>query len=150
MKMTNSEIVTIKKYFQDRSDVAFAFLYGSQANGTATKLSDVDIAVYFYPPQRHPIECEEPVCYAGENEIWRDLEQLLHKEVELLVLNRASSLVAASAIRGIPLAIHDWGLYLDFMVVITDIATDFAELVILDYNERTALENSQPKPTGGF
>jgi len=139
--ISESKIETIKKYFHGRSDVAFAFLYGSQANGTATKLSDVDIAVYFYPAQRRPIECEEPVYYAGEDEIWRDLEQLLHVEVELLVLNRAASLVAASAIRGTPLVIHDWGLYLDFMVVITDIATDFAEYVISDYEARSALEN---------
>jgi predicted nucleotidyltransferase len=127
-------------YFQNREDIAFAFLYGSQAHGYATKLSDVDIAVYFYPQQRHPIEYESENDYEVEDEIWGDLERILKKEVELLVLNRAAATVAASAIRGIPLVINDWGLYLDFMLVITDVAIDFTELVINDYKERQALE----------
>lgn len=130
----------LKRYFENRSDVAFAFLYGSQAHGYATKLSDVDIAVYFYPQKRHPIEYESESEYDGEDEIWDDLERLLKKEVELLVLNRAAATVAASAIRGIPMAINDWGLYLDFMLVITDVAIDFTELIINDYKQRQALE----------
>ena len=130
----------LKRYFENRADVAFAFLYGSQAHGYATKLSDVDIAVYFYPQERRPIEYESENDYDAEDEIWGDLERLLKKEVELLVLNRAAAIVAASAIRGMPLAINDWGLYLDFMLVITDVAVDFAELIINDYKERQALE----------
>jgi len=116
----------LKKYFEARSEVAFAFLYGSQAKGNMTGLSDVDIAVYFYPRVRRPIECEEEVYYKGEDEIWRDVERLLKREVELLVLNRAAASVAASAIRGIPLSINDWGLYLDFMLVITDMADEYS------------------------
>ncbi len=92
----------LKKYFNQRKDIAFAFLYGSQAKGNANKLSDVDIAVYFYPRKRHPIEYEEAIFYDGEDEIWGDLQTLLKKGVELLVLNGVSASVAASAIRGIP------------------------------------------------
>lgn len=55
-------------------------------------------------------------------------------------MNRAAATVAASAIRGIPLAINDWGLYLDFMLVITNVAADFTELIINDYKERTGIE----------
>jgi predicted nucleotidyltransferase len=118
-------------------------LYGSQAKGSANKLSDVDIAVYFYPLERHPTEFEKEVFYDGENEIWGDLQKLLRKEVELLVLNRVSANVAASAIRGVPLVIKDWGLYLDFMEVITDVAEDFIELIISDYKERTKFEKRE-------
>lgn len=139
--ITDKEIDTLERYFKDRNDIAFAFLYGSQAHGYATRLSDVDIAVYFYPQERRPIEYESENNYDGEDEIWGDLERFLKKEVELLVLNRAAATVAASAIKGIPLAINDWGLYLDFMLVITDVAIDFSELVIKDYKERQALEN---------
>lgn len=138
--ISNIEINALNRYFENRKDIAFAFLYGSQAHGYATRLSDVDIAVYFYPQMRHPIEYESENDYEGEDEIWGDLERLLKKEVELLVLNRAAAIVAASAIRGIPLAINDWGLYLDFMLVITDVAVDFSELIINDYKERQALE----------
>ncbi|MBM4323419.1 MAG: nucleotidyltransferase domain-containing protein [Deltaproteobacteria bacterium] len=138
--METKLIEKLKEYFSQREDIAFAFLYGSQAKGSANKLSDVDIAVYFYPLERHPIEFEREVFYDGENEIWGDLQRLLKKEVELLVLNRVSASVAASAIRGIPLSIKDWGLYLDFMEVTTDVAEDFNDFVISNYRERIDIE----------
>jgi len=132
-------IEVLKNYFKSRKDVAFAFLYGSQAKGNATKLSDVDIAVYFYPEKRHPVEFEEAVFYEGEDGIWSDMGTLTKKEVELLVLNRVPSTVATSAIRGIPLAINDWGLYLDFMDVVTEESEDFMNFIINDYRERSSL-----------
>ena len=73
-------------------------------------------------------------------QVWADLEGLLKEEVELLVLNRVSSSVAASAIRGIPLAINDWGLYLDFMLIVTAEADDFMDYIINDYKERALIE----------
>ncbi len=130
----------LKRYFGNHKDVAFAFLFGSQARGTATKLSDIDIAVYFYPEKRRPIEYEEEVFYKGEDEVCGGVEGILKKEVELLVLNRVSACVAASAIRGIPLAINDWGLYLDFMEVVTREAEDFREMVFEDFLERRQFE----------
>lgn len=138
--MVTMDTEVLKNYFKNRKDIAFSFLFGSYAKGTATKLSDVDIAVYFYPEKRRPIEYEEEVFYKGEDEIWSDLEKILKKEVELLVLNRVSSSVAASAIRGARLAINDWGLYLDFMEVITGEAEDFMDLIIDDYMGKLALE----------
>lgn len=138
--ITDSGINALKNYFENCEDVAFAFLFGSQARGTATKLSDIDIAVYFYPKKRHPIEYEEEVFYKGEDEIWSDVERILGKEIEMLVLNRVYATVAASAIRGIPLAINDWGLYIDFMLIITAEAEDFMDFVINDYTERVLLE----------
>lgn len=135
--METNLIEKLKEYFSQRGDIAFAFLYGSQAKGHANRLSDVDIAVYFYPFKRHPIEYEESIFYDAENEVWGDLQRLLKKEVELLVLNRVSASVAASAIRGIPLAIKDWGLYLNFMESVTSEAIDFRELLIKDFLERT-------------
>jgi predicted nucleotidyltransferase len=134
------DVEALRNYFNNRDDVAFAFLYGSHAKGNSTQLSDVDIAVYFYPKRRHPIEFEEEVFYKGEEEIWSDMEKVTKKEVELLVLNRVPSTVAASAIRGIPLAINDWGLYLDFMDVVTEESEDFMNFVINDYVERNNLE----------
>ena len=66
--LADNKIKNLKEYFSNRKEVAFAFLYGSQAKGTATKLSDVDIAVYFYPSIRHPIEFEEEI-YIGNKTI---------------------------------------------------------------------------------
>lgn len=138
------DIEALKNYFNKRNDVAFAFLYGSQAKEKGTKLSDVDIAVYFYPKNRHPIEFEEEIYYENEHEIWFELEQFLKREVELLVLNRAPATIAASALRGIPLVIRDWSLYLDFMEVITEEAEDFMNLVIKDYMEKISFEKRNP------
>jgi predicted nucleotidyltransferase len=128
----------LRNYFLNRDDVAFSFLYGSYARGTAHRNSDIDVAVYFYPGVRHPIQYEEVVYYDGEDEIWADLDQLLGKEVELLVLNRVSASVAATAVRGIPLAVKDWGLYLDFMEVVTREAEDFTQFMINDFLERSS------------
>lgn len=127
-------------YFANRGDIAFAFLFGSQASGRATKLSDVDLAVYFYPEKRRPVQYQEEVFYNNEDAIWSDLEKLTHKEVELLVLNRVSASIAASAIRGIPLAINDGGLYLDFMEAVTSEAEDFREMIFRDFLERMKRE----------
>lgn len=138
--ITDNNKEALKEYFKTRKDVAFAFLFGSQARGTATKLSDIDIAVYFYPEKRHPIEYEEEVFYKGEDDIWTDLERILKEEVELLVLNRVSATVSASAIRGMSLAINDWGLYLDFMETVSTEGEDFMDFIINDYMQREALE----------
>jgi uncharacterized protein len=135
-----SEIEQLERYLEQRKDLAFAFLFGSEARGTARKHSDIDLAVYFIPPQRAPVEFEDEVYYPGEQEIWDALEALLHREVELLVLNRAPAPVAAGALRGRPLVIRDWGLFLPFMEVVTGQAEDFMNLVIEDFNERTSLE----------
>lgn len=145
--MDTNKLEKLKEYFENRNEIAFAFLYGSQAKGNATSLSDFDIAVYFHPHQRHPIEFEQSVFYESENKLWGELQQLIGGEVELLVLNRVSANVAASAIRGIPLAINDWGLYLDFMEIITDVAEDFMDFIIGDYNEREEFEKRDQSKT---
>ncbi len=129
MKKNSRLLNMLKKYFANRIDVAFSFLYGSYARGTAHKQSDIDIAVYFYPAERYPVEYEEDIYYNAEDAIWADLEQLSGKEVELLALNRASASVSAAAIRGIPLNIHDWNLYLDFMDIVTREAEDFVHML---------------------
>lgn len=138
-KIQGIDLKGLRNYFATRQEVAFAFLYGSHAKGTATRRSDVDIALYFDPKTRHPVEIEEEIFYPAENEIWGDLGRILSKEVELLVLNRVPATVAVSAIKGVPLVIKDWNLYLDFLEIATDIAEDFAEFIISEYKERTGL-----------
>jgi predicted nucleotidyltransferase len=136
MEKDNRLLNELKKYFSDRTDVAFSFLYGSYARGTAHKQSDIDIAVYFYPAERYPVEYEEDIYYDAEDEIWADLDRLLGKEIELLVLNRVSASVAASAIKGIPVIVNDWTLYLDFMEIVTREAEDFFYMLSNNFLER--------------
>lgn len=131
MEGLNKDIIIglLKPYFENRDDVAMAFLFGSWATGRYCGESDVDIAVYFKPGSGH-LEWEEfDAKYDGEDAIWRDVERMLGKEVDLLVLNRAASSIAESAISGIPIIIKDRGVYLDFMVRVTSEAIDFREFI---------------------
>lgn len=129
-------LAKLKNYFANRNDIAFAFLYGSYARGTQHKNSDVDIAVYFYPEVRYPIQYEEEVYYDGEDDIWADLDRLLGKEVELLVLNRAAAVICASAARGIQLAMNDWNLYFDFIEAVSRDAEDLMQMRIDNFLQR--------------
>jgi predicted nucleotidyltransferase len=138
--LTEYDIKTLKDYFAKHRDVAFAFLFGSQASGKASSLSDIDIAVYLYPENRHPVEYEEEIYYDVEDQIWVDIENLIKKDIEMVVLNRVPSTIAASAIKGIPLAINDWGLYLDFMEVVTSEAEDFMTSYINEWQKRGSIE----------
>ena len=119
----------LKEYFDKRDDVLMVFLFGSHAQGMVHRESDVDIAIYLRP-KGHSLECEEfDAKYDAEDEIWLDMERLLKTNVDLIVLNRARSWIANSAIRGRPIIIKDRGLYLDFMLRVTSEAEDYREMV---------------------
>ena len=106
-----------------------AFLFGSYAKGRATLESDLDVAVYFYT-KTNRLEWEEQTHYPDENTIWSEIEKLTERESDLLVLNRASATVAASAIQeGIPLVVKDSSLYWRFFLAISSEAQDFREFI---------------------
>ena len=65
----------------------------------------------------------------NERSIWLDIENIIEKEVDLLVLNRATPTIADSALRGIPIIIKNRNIYLDFLVRITSEAIDFREWI---------------------
>lgn len=125
------EISQLKKYFNKREDITAAFLFGSQAKKTAGKLSDWDIGVYFKPNVPGEIEWEETdKNYPQENKVWDDIIDILKTEnVDLVVLNRAASNIAASAVRGVPLIIRDRGIFLDFALRVSRQAEDYYQFV---------------------
>jgi hypothetical protein len=53
----------------------------------------------------------------------------VQREVDLLVLHRASATVAESALKGVPIIIKDRGLNLDFLLRITSEAIDLRKWV---------------------
>lgn len=119
----------LQPYFEKREDIIMAFLFGSWASNRGCKESDVDIAVYF-KPKTGRLEWEAfDIRYEGESAMWLDVEKILGKEVDLLILNRAASSIADSAISAVPIVIKDRGLYLDFMIRVTSEAIDFREFV---------------------
>jgi len=134
--MPNDMIKALKNYFQERKDVAFAFLFGSAARGRLRREGDIDIAIYFWPEKG--IEWENgSKRYEGENRIALDLEKILKKEVDLIILNRAKAVLADEAIRrGMPLVVKDRSLFFEFFCLITDEAEHIRGWIETSYRDR--------------
>ncbi|MFW6128763.1 MAG: type VII toxin-antitoxin system MntA family adenylyltransferase antitoxin [Candidatus Aminicenantaceae bacterium] len=135
-------IKILQQYFSERKDIAFAFLFGSGARAHMRKESDMDIAVYFKPEQ--DLEWEEfEKTYESENRIALDLERLLKKEVDLIVLNRAKALLADEILRkGHPIVIKDRGIFLEYFCIISDEAEDMRNWLDFYYKE-TGIEQNR-------
>ena len=101
-----------------------------------------DIAVYFKPER--DLEWEEfEKTYESENRIALDLERLLKKEVDLIVLNRARALLADEILRkGHPIVIKDRGIFLEYFCIISDEAEDMRNWLEFYYRE-TGLESNR-------
>ncbi len=128
-EIANRIVEKLGNYFEKRDDIVMAFLFGSWAKGHEGTESDIDIAVYF-KPENNILEWESTDSqYESEREIWLDIERIVEKDVDLLVLNRAAATVADSALRGYPIIIKDRNLYMDFLLRITSEAIDFRQWV---------------------
>ena len=130
--LSNMLLKTLNAYFEKRDDVAFAFLFGSAITGRVRKEGDIDIAVYFR--SEHGVEWElSGKRWQAEALIALDLERLLKKEIDLIVLNRARATLADEIIRkGMPIIIKDTGLLLDFLCIVSDEA-EYVREWMLDY-----------------
>jgi predicted nucleotidyltransferase len=136
MEIDQKMLESLKTYFEGRDDIAFAFLFGSAARGRVRREGDVDIAVYFKPEKEVEWEAFNKT-YEGENRIALDLERLLKKEVDLVVLNRARAVIADEIIRkGKPLIIRDRGFFLDFLCIVSDEAEYVRNWLITSYKEK--------------
>lgn len=125
----------LKDYFKRREDVAFAFLFGSGGKEKIRKEGDVDIGVYFWPEKDLEWEAFGKV-YEGEKKIGLDLEKLLKKEVDVVVLNRARAILADEIVRkGNPIIIRDKGLFLDFLCIVSDEAEYVRDWLLTYYRE---------------
>lgn len=119
----------LRDYFKARDEISMAFLFGSREKGREVVESDMDIAVYF-KPERDIVGLEQAdFYYETENQIWREVESIVEREVDLLVLNRAAPNVADSALKGVPIIIKDRNLYLDLLLRVTSEAIDFRDWV---------------------
>ncbi|HLD41221.1 MAG TPA: HepT-like ribonuclease domain-containing protein [Candidatus Omnitrophota bacterium] len=119
----------LKDYFANQKNISMAFIFGSFAKGQHLPDSDVDIAVYFNP-QGRAVEWEEETFYPEEDRIWRELENLLDREVDLLILNRAPSTMASKIIKtGLPIFIKDRSFYWRFFLTVNSASADFKEFI---------------------
>ena len=106
----------LKIYFQFAEEVLFAFLFGSQAFGKVYRESDVDIAVYL----------QEGYSLGTVKKIWADIEAIVKKDVDLIILNTAPPLIAQSALKGKPIVIKDHALHLNYLLETSGEAEDFS------------------------
>ena len=107
----------LRSFFASRNEVRLASLFGSAAGGRSGRMSDVDVAVYLD-------EEDDKV----EDSLQSELERLLRKEVDLVVMNRAPATLCWSAIRkGVAVKIRDRKFFLDFMLNVSTEAQDFIE-----------------------
>jgi len=102
-----------------------AFLFGSWARGRQRPDSDLDVAVLVEPGTTD----------AGS--LWGQLERLVDRDVDLVILNDASPLLAWEALQGERLLVRDRGEFLDYMLRVSDEAEDFREFVLSLWHERT-------------
>ena len=106
-----------------------SFVFGSFIKGREHEESDVDIAIYLKPEQ-NMLEIEEPIYYKTEDEIWGDLERILQREVDLIILNRAPVTICDMAVReGKPILIKDRKIFLRYMVAVSSLAVEYREFV---------------------
>ena len=129
LMLTEAKLNELKEYFSRQPEVALAFLFGSEAKGTTHAESDVDIGVYFKPATR-ALEYETDKYYPEEEKIWSDLDKIIGRQVELVVLNRAPvTLFAAVLGEGVKIFCRDEVLLGRLTPAIEDLAEEFVNLV---------------------
>ncbi len=82
--MSNIKVIEkLKSFFETRSNIAAAYLYGSYATEKNTHKSDVDIAILM------ELEKTSTERFSVRNQIRSDLSRLLRKDVDLVIMNEA-------------------------------------------------------------
>ena len=82
------------RFFESRSEVVFAYLFGSISRGTAGELSDIDIAIFI-----DPLGLPQAGNYGYQSDLLVELQVLLEKEVDLVLLNDASAALRYRVLR---------------------------------------------------
>lgn len=113
----NQTFELLKEFFAKKSEISMAFLFGSAATGRQIKESDVDVAVWF--GKEYSLE--------EVNRLQTEIESLLHRNVDLIVLNTARPTIAWAAMRGKPLCIRDYRLYFHKLLEISTEAEDIQD-----------------------
>ncbi len=85
---------SLKQEISARSEIMFAYLFGSVATKKENTLSDIDLAIYLDPNYRH-----RKHGYSYESELISELSSLLTAPVDVIVLNRASTILKYQVIK---------------------------------------------------
>ena len=115
------ELQAVKSYLEAQPTVLAAVVCGSAATGRLGPHSDLDLALLF---ARETV----PDAFATL-EMRGELEQLARRDVDLIVLNRASTIIAFQAIKyGYVIACHDPDAYQRYVV---RLITEYADFKII-------------------
>lgn len=99
-------------------EIAAAILFGSESSGHANRESDIDIALLY--------EAAKTPQYMDLIQFREELCDLMKREVDIVVLNNASPIIAMQAVKnGTPLYIHNNKSYCNFEM---RLFTDYADL----------------------
>lgn len=101
-------------------DIDAVYLYGSQAKGYANEQSDYDIAI-LCPYAKIP-DWESKMAAQSE------LEDILKREVDLLILNDAGPIIAMQAVQGLLLEEHNQLRHQQFITHLYSMYAEFKEL----------------------
>ncbi len=71
----------LEEALKDNDNILFAYLFGSQADGSSHDESDVDIAFFF---EKSSLDAKLSVIH--------DLQKLLHKDIDLVSLNEVKNI----------------------------------------------------------
>ena len=133
MKIGKSQQRKMEELFEKRK-VIFAYLFGSQANGTAIESSDVDIAVMFDD------EVDEDERFENRLKLMTELSPIFKgKEVEVVSLNDVRDILFKFSIvqPGKIIFKKDYDALLDFDLKTTNEYYDFKPFLKM-YNEAYA------------
>jgi predicted nucleotidyltransferase len=127
--METDQLSQLSQFFENKPEIALAFLFGSQAKGYARQVSDFDIAVWFKDnPTLRQID-----------QLWLEVERLVQREVDLVVLNSARPTVAWAALRGKRLLIRDWKLFINLVLNVSTEAEDMQDFNLSLWKRRQKL-----------
>ncbi len=84
----------LKQEISARPEIIFAYLFGSVATKKANTLSDIDLAIYLDPNYRHRKQG-----YGYQSELIAELSSLLSAPVDVVILNKASTILKYQVIK---------------------------------------------------
>jgi len=87
--MKEAQLKKLKDHLYQKEEIIFAYIYGSVARDQATRLSDIDLAVYID-------EDKKPAAgpFGYRSDLITELQPLAGNDVDLIILNEAPNLLA--------------------------------------------------------
>ncbi len=77
----------LQNYVQSDDNILFAYLFGSYADGTQQRQSDVDVAIFF---RHHTFDDKLSIIHT--------LQKIVHKKIDLVTLNEVKNLFLLESI----------------------------------------------------